>query len=55
MYVYNRLKLAHPHMKVYLKEETPERWHYSQSDRIKPIIALADEGYSINKVKATKI
>ena len=50
MYVYNRLKNAHPHMKVYLKKDLPQRWHYSQSDRIMPIVAVADEGYVINRV-----
>uniref|UniRef100_A0A7N0V0X9 Uncharacterized protein n=1 Tax=Kalanchoe fedtschenkoi TaxID=63787 RepID=A0A7N0V0X9_KALFE len=35
------------YLKVYLKEELPERLHYSASDRIPPIIGLVAEGYKI--------
>ncbi|XP_068193743.1 ectonucleotide pyrophosphatase/phosphodiesterase family member 7-like [Antennarius striatus] len=46
--VYNALKGAHPHLNVFKKEEMPERFHYSKSDRILPIILFADPGYLIN-------
>jgi len=34
-------------LKVYLKEDLPERLHYSDSDRITPIVGLADEGFKV--------
>ncbi|KAL5999535.1 hypothetical protein ACLOJK_037820 [Asimina triloba] len=34
-------------LKVFLKEELPERLHYSASERIPPIIGLLDEGYKV--------
>jgi predicted AlkP superfamily pyrophosphatase or phosphodiesterase len=45
--VYEALKNAHPHMKVYLKDEIPDRLHYRNNPRIAPIIAIADEGWTI--------
>ncbi|KAL8093946.1 uncharacterized protein LOC141693945 [Apium graveolens] len=42
------------YLKVYLKENLPSRMHYFDSERITPIIGLADEGYTveINKSEA---
>lgn len=34
------------HYKVYLKEEVPENYHYSNNDRITPIVAIPDVGYT---------
>lgn len=34
-------------MKVYLKEEIPERFHYRHNKRIQPIILVADEGWTV--------
>lgn len=34
-------------LRVYLKEDLPERLHYSASDRICPVIGLVEEGYSV--------
>lgn len=34
-------------MSVYLKEDLPERLHYSDSNRICPIIGLVEEGYTV--------
>lgn len=34
-------------MNVYLKEDMPARFHYQHSDRIQPIILVADEGWTI--------
>jgi len=45
--IYAKLKDAHPHMQVYRKADLPERWHYRDPPRIMPIIAVADEGWSI--------
>ena len=36
-----------PHLRVYRRENVPERWHYSGNARIAPIIAVADEGWTI--------
>jgi predicted AlkP superfamily pyrophosphatase or phosphodiesterase len=36
-----------PHMQVYRREDLPARWHYSGNPRIAPIIALADEGWTV--------
>ncbi|NWV45089.1 ENPP4 triphosphatase, partial [Daphoenositta chrysoptera] len=45
--VYNLLKNCNSHMKVYLKEEIPDRFHYRHHRRIQPIILVADEGWTI--------
>ncbi|XP_078274509.1 ectonucleotide pyrophosphatase/phosphodiesterase family member 7 [Rhinoraja longicauda] len=46
--VYQALKNAHPHLKVYKKEEFPEHFHYSKNDRLLPIFVYGDNGYAIN-------
>ncbi|XP_065586506.1 bis(5'-adenosyl)-triphosphatase ENPP4 [Cyrtonyx montezumae] len=46
-YVYDLLKHCNDHMKVYLKEEIPDRFHYRHNKRIQPIILIADEGWTI--------
>ncbi|XP_071965564.1 ectonucleotide pyrophosphatase/phosphodiesterase family member 7-like [Antedon mediterranea] len=40
--VYNNLKHAHEHMHVYWKEELPQHFHYSNNDRILPIVGYVD-------------
>ena len=42
------------HLSVYRKEDLPERYHYSHSDRIQPIVVEADVGWNIcgNKTKS---
>ncbi|KAK1354885.1 Ectonucleotide pyrophosphatase/phosphodiesterase family member 3 [Heracleum sosnowskyi] len=42
------------YLKVYLKENLPSRLHYSDSDRITPIVGLAAEGFKVemNKTEA---
>ncbi|RWS09331.1 ectonucleotide pyrophosphatase/phosphodiesterase family member 5-like protein, partial [Dinothrombium tinctorium] len=47
--VYQKLKNAHPNMTVYLKPDIPERFHYRNNPRIMPIVAIADEGFVIQK------
>lgn len=46
-YVFNALVRAHPNLKVYRKGELPERLHYNTGDHVTPIVAIADEGWSI--------
>lgn len=41
-------------LRVYLKEDLPERLHYSDSDRIPPIIGLADEGFKVEQSRTGK-
>ena len=45
--VYRRLKGAHPHLRVYRREEVPDRYHYRAHPRIQPIIGIADEGWMV--------
>ncbi|KAK6784335.1 hypothetical protein RDI58_017790 [Solanum bulbocastanum] len=42
------------YLKVYLKEELPDRLHYSASDRIPPIIGLIDEAYKVEQKSSKK-
>ncbi|KVI01208.1 ectonucleotide pyrophosphatase/phosphodiesterase family member 3-like [Cynara cardunculus var. scolymus] len=41
-------------LKVYRKEDLPERLHYSGSDRIPPIIGLLEEGFKIEQTVSNK-
>lgn len=41
-----RLRQA-PHLQVYRKSEVPERWHFREHHRITPVVAVADEGWTI--------
>ena len=45
--VYNLLKSTHDHYSVYLKENMPEYYHYSESSLIPPVIVIADLGWSL--------
>ena len=45
--VYAALAGVHPHLQVYRRSDLPTRFHYSSHPRIPPIIAIADEGWSI--------
>jgi predicted AlkP superfamily pyrophosphatase or phosphodiesterase len=45
--VYRALEKAHPHLRVYRREQTPAAWHYRSHPRIPPIIGLMDEGWQI--------
>jgi predicted AlkP superfamily pyrophosphatase or phosphodiesterase len=42
------LSEAHPHLRVYRREDVPTRLHFSDHPRITDIVALADEGWSIS-------
>jgi predicted AlkP superfamily pyrophosphatase or phosphodiesterase len=46
-YVYRALVRAHPHLRVYRKGELPARLHYNSGAHVTPIVAIADEGWSI--------
>ncbi len=46
--VYQQLQGAHPHLQVFKKDDIPQRYHYQNHRRIQPIIAIADEGWSIS-------
>uniref|UniRef100_A0A8C3RY54 Uncharacterized protein n=1 Tax=Chelydra serpentina TaxID=8475 RepID=A0A8C3RY54_CHESE len=46
--IYQALKNAHPHLKVYKKEEFPEHFHYAKNERVLPILVYGDPGYSVN-------
>ncbi|KAM4601706.1 bis(5'-adenosyl)-triphosphatase enpp4 [Polymixia lowei] len=45
--VFSQLKKCHPHMTAYQKKAIPDRLHYRNSQRIQPIILVADEGWTI--------
>jgi predicted AlkP superfamily pyrophosphatase or phosphodiesterase len=44
---YRALKAKHPALAVYKREELPEHLHYRSHARIPPIVALADDGWTI--------
>ncbi len=46
-YVYRQLHGAHPRLSVYRKGELPAHLHYNDGERVTPIVAVADEGWSI--------
>jgi predicted AlkP superfamily pyrophosphatase or phosphodiesterase len=39
------------HIKVYKKDDIPERWHYRNHRRILPVLVVAEEGWLVLKVK----
>ncbi|XP_074519941.1 bis(5'-adenosyl)-triphosphatase enpp4-like [Halichoeres trimaculatus] len=47
--IVEQLNKCHPHLKAFLKKDVPERLHYRNNKRIQPVIAVADEGWSIVK------
>ncbi len=46
-YVFNALVHASPHVQVYRKGTLPERLHYNTGEHVTPIVAIADEGWTI--------
>jgi predicted AlkP superfamily pyrophosphatase or phosphodiesterase len=46
-YVYRALRGANAHLQVYRKGELPPHLHYNSGARVTPIVAIADEGWSI--------
>lgn len=45
--VYRALAGRHPNLAVYRKGELPARWHFNDHVRITPIVAVADDGWTI--------
>ncbi|MFQ6607479.1 MAG: ectonucleotide pyrophosphatase/phosphodiesterase [Fidelibacterota bacterium] len=43
----DRLRDVHLHLRVFLKDEFPARWHYQDNRRIPDLLLLADEGWYI--------
>jgi predicted AlkP superfamily pyrophosphatase or phosphodiesterase len=39
------------HLRVYKKENIPDHWHYKNNRRILPVLAVADEGWVILRVR----
>jgi predicted AlkP superfamily pyrophosphatase or phosphodiesterase len=46
--IYQGLVNAHPNLRVYRREEVPARFHFRTNSRIAPILALADDGWTIS-------
>ncbi|CAN7015039.1 unnamed protein product [Brassica rapa subsp. trilocularis] len=40
------------YLKVYLKEDLPSRLHYTESERVPPIIGLVDEGFKVEQKRS---
>jgi predicted AlkP superfamily pyrophosphatase or phosphodiesterase len=45
--VYRRLSGANPHLTIFKKADTPERWHYRDHPHVPPIFGVADEGWQV--------
>ena len=45
--IYQRLRQAHPRLRVYTRETMPARLHYRDSPRIAPIIGIPDAGWAV--------
>jgi predicted AlkP superfamily pyrophosphatase or phosphodiesterase len=41
------LKGKHPRLSVFNREETPEHLHYRKNPRIPPVVAIADDGWTL--------
>lgn len=46
LYNYTQTHPKDAHFEVYLRKDVPERYHYRKSDRITPVVAIPDVGYS---------
>jgi predicted AlkP superfamily pyrophosphatase or phosphodiesterase len=46
-HIFHALKDKHPALAVYKREDIPSHLHYRASNRIPPIVALADDGWTI--------
>ncbi len=45
--VHRALVQAHPHLEMYRRDETPERWHFRNQPRVPPLTGVADEGWVV--------
>lgn len=46
--VVRQLAGAHPHLAVFRREDVPPRFRFSQGDRVTPVVAIADDGWTIS-------
>lgn len=46
--MYSDLANAHDKMTVWLREDVPQKYHFSSSKRIAPIVVMMDESYILN-------
>lgn len=53
--IFTQLHGAHPNLQVYRKGETPLHWKFTDHARIAPIMAVADEGWTITTRTAHKL
>ena len=45
--IFNLITRKHPQLSVYKKQDIPERLHYSNNQRIAPIVGILDNGWSL--------
>jgi len=45
--VLRRLTTAHPHLKMYRRDESPAHWHFRGQPRVPPVTGVADEGWVV--------
>jgi predicted AlkP superfamily pyrophosphatase or phosphodiesterase len=50
--IYARLEKAHPRLRVYRREHTPDHWHYRDNPRIPAIVGVADDGWVVLRQRA---
>lgn len=46
--ILQRLSHAHPHLAVYRRAEIPTRFRFRDNSRITPLVAIADDGWTIS-------
>ena len=45
--IHSKLVKAHPRMKIYRKDDLPERLHLKNNSRVTPIVGIPDDGWTI--------
>jgi predicted AlkP superfamily pyrophosphatase or phosphodiesterase len=45
--LYAQLHDRHPHLAIYKRDKTPERFHYRDNPRIAPIVGIPDDGWDV--------
>ncbi len=51
--VYQALRDKHPALKVYRRQSVPARFRFSDNPRITPVVGIADEGWVIDRSRAS--
>jgi predicted AlkP superfamily pyrophosphatase or phosphodiesterase len=46
-HVLTALRMAHPNLRIYARDETPVHWHLRGQPRVPPITGVADEGWVV--------